>query len=63
MLLTLLVYLVILAIIWWVLTQLPLPPPFRLVAIVIMALVAIYMLLGLVGGSPGLGALSLHPRC
>lgn len=49
MLITLLVYLCILAIIWWVVTQLPLPAPFRLVANVIVALVAIVMLLQLTG--------------
>ncbi len=52
-LLTLLVYLVILAIVWWVVTQLPLPPPFRLVATVIVAILAILMLVSLVGGGFG----------
>jgi hypothetical protein len=55
MLITLLVYLCILAIIWWVITQIPLPPPFRLVAIVILAIVAIVMLLNVVGGIGGGG--------
>ena len=49
-LITLLVYFCILAIIWWVITQLPLPAPFRLVANVVVAIVAIVMLLSLVGG-------------
>ena len=52
MLLTLIIYLCVLAIVWWVITQLPLPPPIRLVAIVIFALIAIYMLLSLTGGLP-----------
>lgn len=49
-LVTLLVYLVILSIIWWVITQLPLPMPMRLVANVIVAIMAIFLLLDLVGG-------------
>ena len=56
MLITLLVYLCILAIVWWVITQIPLPPPFRIVATVILAIIAIIMLLNLVdGGGLGLG--------
>lgn len=50
-LLTLLVYLAILAIIYWVITQLPLPEPFGIVAKVVFALVAIVMLISLVGGT------------
>lgn len=49
MLLTLLIYLAILAIIWWVVSTLPLPPPFRILANVIIAIVAIFMLLSLAG--------------
>jgi hypothetical protein len=52
-LITLLVYLVIIAIIWWVIGQLSLPPPIRLVAIIVIAIVAIFMLLSLVGGGFG----------
>jgi hypothetical protein len=56
MLITLLVYLCILAIVWWVINMLPLPPPFKLVASVIFAIIAILMLLNLVdGGGFGLG--------
>lgn len=46
----LLIALVIFAIVWWVIGQLSLPPPVRMVAIVVMALVAILFLLQLVGG-------------
>lgn len=46
----LLIALVIFAIVWWVIGQLSLPPPVRMVAIVVMALIAILFLLQLVGG-------------
>lgn len=52
-LLTLLIYLCILAVIWWVITQLPLPAPFRMVANVVVAIVAIFMLVSLLGGAGG----------
>lgn len=48
-LITLLVYLCILGIIWWAITQIPLPPPFRVVVNVVIAIVAIIMLLSLLG--------------
>ncbi len=46
----LLVALVIFAIVWWIIGQLSLPPPVRMVAIVVMGLIAIIFLLQLVGG-------------
>lgn len=52
-LLTLIVYLAILAIIYWVITSLPLPEPFGIVAKVVFAIVAIIMLVSLVGGGFG----------
>lgn len=64
---TLLIYLCILGIIWWAITQIPLPPPFKVVANVVLAIVAILMLLSLAGGSLGglnLGHLGASPtRC
>ena len=62
LLITLLIYLCILAIVWYVINQLPLPPPFRLVAIVIFAIVAIIMLLDLAGGGFGSLDLGTHHR-
>lgn len=58
LLFTLLIYLLILGVIYWVITLLPLPAPFRTVAIVIFAVVVIVILLNfLMGGSLGLPAL------
>jgi hypothetical protein len=48
LLITLLVYLVIVAIVWWIVQQLPLPEPFRLVAYVLVGILAIVLLLRLV---------------
>lgn len=61
--LTLIVYLAILAILWWVISSLPLPEPFGIVARVVFAVVAIVLLLSLVGGgSFTLGGLGVrHP--
>jgi hypothetical protein len=58
LLFTLLIYLLILGIVYWVITLLPLPAPFRTVALVIFAVVVIVILLNfLMGGSLGLPAL------
>lgn len=57
LLITLLVFLLIAAIVWYVINALSLPPPIRMVAIVVMAIVAIVMLLQLV---PGAAALHLR---
>ena len=54
MLITLIVYLAILAILWWLITSLPLPPPMGIVAKVVFAVIAIALLLSLIGGG-GLG--------
>ena len=51
LLIYLLVFLLICAIVWYVIGQLSLPPPVRMVAIVVMAIVAIVLLLQFVGGS------------
>lgn len=50
----LLIGLVIVAILWWVINQLGLPPPMRMVAVVVIAIVAILFLLQLVGSAPHL---------
>ncbi len=50
LLIYMLVFLLICAIVWYVIGQLSLPPPVRMVAVVVMALVAIFFLLQLVGG-------------
>lgn len=47
LLVTLLIVFAVLAIIWWALSQMPLPQPLRLVGVVIFALVAIILLLRL----------------
>lgn len=53
LLLNLLVLILVLGIIYWVTTIVPLPPPFRIVVNVIMAIIAIVVLLGFVGWVPG----------
>lgn len=62
--LTLLIYLliglIICSIVWWVINQLSLPQPVRMVAVVIMAIIGIVFLLQLVGGVGGIGHLSLR---
>ena len=49
LLISLLVFCLIAAIIWWVLQQLPLPQPIRMVVIVVFALIAILWLAGCYG--------------
>lgn len=50
----LLVFLLIASVVWWVIGQLALPQPVRMVAVVIMAIVAVIFLLEMVGGLPHL---------
>ncbi len=50
-LITLLVFLIIASLIWWVLGQLPLPPIVRTVAIVIMVVFAVIWLLQFLPGA------------
>ena len=58
LLLTLLVYLLILGVVYWVITLIPLPPPFKTIALVIFAVIVIVILFNLItGGSLGLPAL------
>lgn len=54
----LVVYLIVIAILYFVVKRIPLPAPFPLVVDVIFALLAILLLLSFVGGA-GLGGLSL----
>ncbi len=56
-LITLLVYLAVIGILWWAITQIPLPQPFRVIAVVVVAIVSIFLLLSLVQG----GGLAIHP--
>lgn len=57
LLITLLIYLVILGVVYWVITLIPLPPPFRTIALVIFALLVLVLLFNfLSGGSLGLPA-------
>lgn len=53
MLIQLLVLCLIFGIIYWVLTLLPLPEPFKMIALVIFALIVILVLLGMIGVIPG----------
>jgi hypothetical protein len=58
LLIDLLVFALIAGIVWWVLQQIPLPPPIRMVVIVVFALIAILVLVsflpGVGGGFPAL---------
>jgi hypothetical protein len=60
LLITLLAYLAVIGILWWAITQIPLPQPFRIIAVVVIAVVSIFLLLSLVqGGVPAVHALRL----
>lgn len=53
LLVDLLFFLAILAIVYWTYTQLTLPPPVRMIAAVVMALIAIVFLFSIVGSGGG----------
>lgn len=58
LLITLLIYLLIFGAVYWVITLIPLPPPFRTVALVVFAVLVLVVLFNfLAGGSLGLPAL------
>lgn len=50
LLITLLVVLIVLAIVYWVFQQIPLPPPFRWIGAAVIGIIAIVVLLSLVPG-------------
>lgn len=55
LLVTLVIYGLVLAIIWWAISQVPVPEPFNWVIRVVFALVVVVVLLGLLGvGGEGL---------
>lgn len=55
LLITILIYMLILGVIYWLITSvIPLPPPFRTIALVIFAILVIVVLLDMLGGV-GLG--------
>lgn len=49
----LIVICVVLGLVYWLLMQLPIPPPFKLVIQVVVVIICIYFLLGLIGLAPG----------
>lgn len=56
LLITLVIYGLILAIIWWAVTVIPVPPPFIWVIRVVFALIVVIVLISLLqGGLPSLG--------
>lgn len=55
LLITLLVFCLIAAIAWWAIGQLSLPPPIRMVVIVVLAIIAILFLVNMLGGLASLG--------
>ena len=50
MLIKMIIYLAVLAVLWWLISSLPLPEPFGIVAKCVFAILAIILLLSLVGG-------------
>ena len=62
LLITLIIVGLILAIIWWAISQIPLPAPFGWVVRVVFALIVAIVLIDLLLGGGGLGNLSLGLR-
>jgi hypothetical protein len=60
-LIALLVTIIILGLVYWVLTLIPLPPPFRTVALIVFAIIAILVLLSFLG-APGFPSLHLYRK-
>lgn len=59
-LLMILIYGLIFAVVYWAITQIPLPPPFAMVARVVLALVAVILIIELLlplANGPGCGRL------
>jgi hypothetical protein len=54
-LITLLIYAVVIAVVWWIWQQIPVPAPFRWIGAVVIGIIAIVALLSIFGG----GGLSL----
>lgn len=53
LLLNLLILLLVFGVVYYIITLLPIPDPFKRIAMVIMALILLLMLLGMVGVLPG----------
>lgn len=53
-LLTLLIFVIVAGLLYWLVLQLPLPPPFDMIVRVVMILIAIVVLLGMAGVHTGL---------
>jgi hypothetical protein len=51
LLVTILIWVLIGGLIWWLVSLIPLPPPFKQVALVILLLIGIILLIGLLYGS------------
>ncbi len=59
LLITVLIVFLVLGVAWWILTLIPLPPPFLTIAQVILALIGLLILINLLMGVGGLT--SWHP--
>lgn len=59
MLITLLITVIVIGLIVYLVTLIPLPDPWRTIAMVLIILIAIIYLLGMLGG-PGFGAINWH---
>ncbi len=53
MLIQLLIICAIVGVLWWITTQIPMPAPIRIVANVVVGLIALVLLCGLLGWVPG----------
>jgi len=60
LLVTIIVIALIFGLVWWVLGQMPLPEPFRMVINVVLGLICILVLLGLVFGGINLPSINLR---
>lgn len=59
LLISLLVLILIFAIVWWILSLIPVPPQFRWIAQVVLGIILLLCLLGFLTG--GIGFPALHP--
>ena len=55
LLINLLIIVLIFALVWWVITQLPLPPPFAKIAQVVVVVLACLVVIDLLAGLAGTG--------
>lgn len=60
LLINLLIICAIVGVVWWITTMIPMPAPIRMVANIVVGLIALVLLLGIVGWIPGLRLIPLR---